>query len=42
MHLFLADHPDSPYGLKISELMPGEQAHIHEILFYGIEKFLIE
>lgn len=40
MHAFLASHPQSTYGLKISEGLFSSHSAIHEIPLYGIEAWL--
>ena len=40
MHLFLANHPNSKYGLKISENLFSKHNNITEIPLYGIEAWL--
>lgn len=39
LHLFLSTHPESPYGLKISEGYFGQQPSLVEIPLYGIESW---
>lgn len=41
MHLYLETHPESPYGLKISENLFGQHNNIKEIPLYGIEAWEI-
>lgn len=40
LHLFLENHPKSPYGLKISENYFAKQASLIEIPLYAIEAWL--
>ncbi|EKD75373.1 MAG: hypothetical protein ACD_44C00150G0001 [uncultured bacterium] len=40
LRLFLETHPQSTYGLKISEGYFGRQSHLAEIPLYGIEGWL--
>ena len=40
LHLYLGSHPNSPYGLKISENLFSRHANIHEIPLYAIEGWI--
>lgn len=40
MHLYLESHPQSPYGVKISEQGFAQHASILEVPLYGIEAWL--
>lgn len=40
MHLFLESHPNSSYGLKISENLFSKHNKIIEIPLYGIESWV--
>ena len=42
LKLFLESHPESPYGLKISESSEADFETIHSIPFYSIQRWLTD